>query len=55
MLDNGLKKHIDLLIERYPALKVCKDDIITAYLVIERCYLNKGKLLIAGNGGSAAD
>ena len=49
------QKHIDLLIERYPDLEVCKDAIIKAYNILEKCYSNGGKLLIAGNGGSAAD
>ena len=55
MLEARLKKHIDLLIERYPVLENRKQEIIKAYLVMEECYLNGGKLLIAGNGGSAAD
>lgn len=55
MLDNNLNKHIDVLIERYPELKVCKDDIIDAYLLIEKSYRKECKLLVAGNGGSAAD
>lgn len=55
MLEKKLRKHIDLLIERYPKLKVCEQSIIDAYLVMEACYVNDGKLLIAGNGGSAAD
>lgn len=50
-----LIKHVDLLTERYPVLLQCKNDIITAYEILERCYENDGKLLIAGNGGSAAD
>lgn len=54
-LDPRLKKHIDLLISRYPALGEVKQDIINAYLVMEECYEHDGKLLIAGNGGSAAD
>lgn len=54
-LDIRLQKHIDLLIERYPALDICKQDIIDAYLIMEECYENGGKLLVAGNGGSAAD
>lgn len=47
--------HIDLLLERYPELKCAKDDIIACYDVLEACYANGGKLLVAGNGGSAAD
>lgn len=48
-------KHINLLIERYPSLILVKNDIIAAYLLLEECYKNSGKLLVAGNGGSAAD
>lgn len=55
MLDSKLQKHIDLLMERYPKLKSVEQDIIDAYLIMEQSYENGGKLLIAGNGGSAAD
>ncbi len=55
MLEKRLKKHIDLLISRYPALKKIEKEIIDAYLLMEECYKNGGKLMIAGNGGSAAD
>ena len=51
-LEARLQKHIDLLMERYPALEVCKQDIIDAYLIMEECYKNGGKLLVAGNGDS---
>jgi D-sedoheptulose 7-phosphate isomerase len=54
-LEPRLEKHIDLLIERYPVLEVCRRDLIDAYLIMEECYEHDGKLLIAGNGGSAAD
>lgn len=54
-LNENLKKHIDLLCERYPVLKVATSDIIVAYQIIKDSYKNGGKLLIAGNGGSAAD
>ncbi len=55
MLEARLKKHIDLLIERYPILEECRQSIIDAYLIMEECYEHDGKILIAGNGGSAAD
>ena len=55
MLETRLYKHIDLLLQRYPVLEGVKQEIIEAYLVMEEAYLNGGKLLIAGNGGSAAD
>lgn len=55
MLEKRLEKHIDLLIKRFPILDECKQSIIDAYLLMEECYENDHKLLIAGNGGSAAD
>lgn len=54
-LEPKLVKHIDLLIERYPKLNTVRQEIIEAYTLMEECYENDGKLLIAGNGGSAAD
>lgn len=55
VFEERLKKHIDLLMKRYPSITSCKQDIINAYLIMEECYEHDGKLLIAGNGGSAAD
>ena len=55
MLNSKIQGHLDLLISRYPQLEVCKSDIEKAYLILEECYQNDHKLLIAGNGGSAAD
>lgn len=55
MLEEKLQKHIDLLMKRYPVLEACKEEIIGGYELMETCYKNGGKLLIAGNGGSAAD
>ena len=46
---------IEILVKRYPELLVAKDDILKAYKVLRDCYGCGGKLLIAGNGGSAAD
>jgi len=54
-LDPRLMKHVDLLISRYPVLEECRDSIINAYLIMEETYSHDGKLLVAGNGGSAAD
>lgn len=54
-LDTNLMKHINLLIKRYPSLECIQQEIIDAYLLLEECFENGGKLLVAGNGGSAAD
>ena len=48
-------KHVDSLISRYPELAVCQNDIIGAYKILESAYANGRKLLVCGNGGSAAD
>ena len=54
-LSEKLRKHVDLLMERHPKLACIRKEIIDAYLVMQECYEQDGKLLIAGNGGSAAD
>ena len=50
-----VKNELEELIRRYPQLDVCKKDIEKAYLLLQKTYDKNGKLLIAGNGGSAAD
>lgn len=54
-LEQRLEKHFELLLKRYPELEVCKNEIVESYLLMEECYKNGGKILVAGNGGSAAD
>lgn len=55
MNDFKINRHIDVLTSRYPELFQIKDCIMDAYKLMEESFLNGGKLLIAGNGGSAAD
>lgn len=50
-----MKVSIEELIERYPRLDSEKENIAKALDIMLDCYKNKGKLLVAGNGGSAAD
>lgn len=47
--------YIAELIERYPCLSVCEKDIRNAADKIIASYKKGGKLMVAGNGGSAAD
>lgn len=54
-MEKWIGKHVDLLVKRYPQLEVCREDVMKAYGLMEECYERDGKLLIAGNGGSAAD
>ena len=46
---------IDNLIQRYPALQACREAIWDAYKMLVALYEDDGKLLVCGNGGSAAD
>lgn len=46
---------LDILVQRYPALNAVREDILKSFLILRDSYSNKGKLLVAGNGGSAAD
>lgn len=47
--------YLDDLINRYPKLEVCRQSIGEAFEMLAESYRNDGKLLIAGNGGSASD
>ena len=47
--------HLNHLVDRYPKLIVCKEDIMRAYELLESAYKNGRKLLVCGNGGSASD
>lgn len=55
MINNNYHYDVEDLINRYPELNVCAKDIKEAYKILEKCYENGGKLLIAGNGGSCSD
>ena len=49
------KAQLELLLQRCPLLEPLRPDIWQAYQLMCSCYEAGGKLLIAGNGGSAAD
>lgn len=51
----NLERHVDHLLDRYQCLHSIKKEIIEAYQLLEECYQEDGKALIAGNGGSSAD
>lgn len=46
---------IEKLISRYPLLECCKHDIQLTFEILRESYKAKCKLLVCGNGGSAAD
>jgi len=43
------------LIERIPALAGCASDVVAAFELLRGVFAGGGKLLLCGNGGSAAD
>ena len=46
---------MNTLWKRYPALLACQNEIEAAVALAVQTYQNGGKLLLCGNGGSAAD
>ena len=54
-MKDSTKKTLDGLLERYPILESCRADIFAAAEMICDAYRTEKKLLLCGNGGSAAD
>lgn len=48
-------KKIDEIMARYPCLKACREDIEAAAEILVKAAQSGGKILLCGNGGSAAD
>ena len=55
MAESKVRKYLDELITRYPILESVESEIWKAFQILEESFLSGGKLLVAGNGGSAAD
>ena len=49
------QEYLDHLIESYPQLEVVRGAIVQVYETVRDAYASGHKLLVAGNGGSAAD
>lgn len=43
------------LLNRIPQLIPCRENILSAYSIMTKCYEQSGKILVCGNGGSQAD
>lgn len=54
-MEKKIEIHLNHLIDRYPKLIVCREDIIKVYKLLEAAYSSGRKLLVSGNGGSASD
>ena len=50
-----MSSHLNDLIGRFAALEECRSDIQLAFDLLTETFLQGGKLLLCGNGGSAAD
>lgn len=51
----NVRNILERTIANHPALTTCKQQILQAFLLLQECYAYGGKVLICGNGGSAAD
>ena len=50
-----MKERLAILLKRNPALQACERELEAAFDLLVAAYQNGNKLLICGNGGSAAD
>ncbi len=50
-----MKVILERLVKNYPELKNVVQGIMEAYDLLIHCYNHKGKVMLCGNGGSAAD
>lgn len=54
-----MKQNVEIILNdlfnAYPVLSECKNDIVKVYEILENTYKKQGKVLVCGNGGSAAD
>ncbi len=48
-------KYLEELFDRYPKLEPVREPVYKAYEMMRDCFAEGHKLLVAGNGGSAAD
>jgi D-sedoheptulose 7-phosphate isomerase len=53
--DTGIAFGLDKLVSRYPKLSACRAALSETYRLCVSCFSRNGRLLICGNGGSAAD
>jgi D-sedoheptulose 7-phosphate isomerase len=54
-MKNSTKILFDICMEKYPSLHTCGKEIMNAYTALINCFTSGGKVLVCGNGGSAAD
>ena len=54
-MGNSVNEIFARLFERYPVLEACSGDILAAGEIIKNAAMSGNKILVCGNGGSAAD
>jgi phosphoheptose isomerase len=54
-MKQSTKKLLDECMERYPQMAGLCGEVVRAFDLLLACYRNGGKVLLCGNGGSAAD
>ncbi|HUI93901.1 MAG TPA: SIS domain-containing protein [Chitinivibrionales bacterium] len=54
-MKSSAKQYLDECLTAYPVLESFQEDIIRAFEILVACFKKNGKVLICGNGGSAAD
>ncbi len=54
-MKDATRKSLDVLFERHPALESCRSEIYAAAETLCGAFRAGGKLVVCGNGGSAAD
>ena len=52
---NDVKEILGQLVEDYPKLEGCRESVTRAFHILHQCYVSKGRAMVCGNGGSAAD
>ena len=55
MMKKSSLEKINVLINRYVDIKICEQEIIAATELLIKAFQNGNKVLVCGNGGSAAD
>ena len=53
-MKDSTRQILDTLFSRYP-LSCCEREVLGAFTLLHGCFTSGGKLLVCGNGGSAAD
>jgi D-sedoheptulose 7-phosphate isomerase len=54
-MGESMNSPLNSLLERYSQLAVCRSDVEKTFGIMRDCFRSGGKVLLCGNGGSAAD